>query len=59
MLSIPKTVKMDEEIKTKKINYNSLTGNAVEDSATTEELPIICGFAVIRQWTMKLVDHLH
>ena len=50
---------MDEEIKTKKINYNSLAGNAVEDSATTEELPIICGFAVIRQWTMKLVDHLH
>ena len=24
-----------------------------------EELSIICGFAILFQWTMELVDHLH
>ena len=42
MLPIPKMVKMDEETKTKKINYKLLVGNnVVEDSATMDELSII------------------
>ena len=42
MLSIPKTVlEMDEETETKKINYKLLAGNAVEDSATVENLSFI------------------
>ena len=42
MLSIPKTVlEMDEETETKKINYKLLAGNAVEDSATVEDLSFI------------------
>ena len=59
MLPIPKMVKMDEETKTKKINYKLLVGNVVEDSATMDELSIICSFAILLQWTMKLVDHLN
>ena len=31
ILSIPKTVEMDEETGTKKINYKLLAGNAVEN----------------------------
>ena len=55
MLSIPKTVEMDEEMKTCKL----LAGNADEDSETIEELPIICGFVILLQSTITLVDHLH
>ena len=57
MLPIPKVVEMDKEMKTNTINCKLLPGNAVEDSATIEELSI--GFAILLQWTMKLVDHLH
>ena len=59
MLPIPNIVEMDEEMKTKKINCKLLAGNAVEDSATIEELSIICGFAMLLQWIMRLVDHPH
>ena len=62
MLSIPKWVEMNEETKTKIINYKFLAGNVVEDSTTietTEKLSIICSFTILLQWTMKLVDHLH
>ena len=62
MLSIPKWVEMNEETKTKIINYKFLAGNVVEDSTTIEtieKLSIICSFTILLQWTMKLVDHLH
>ena len=59
MLTIPKTVEMDEVTKTKKINCKFLASNAVEHLTTIQELSIICGFAILLQWTMKLVDHLH
>ena len=59
MLSIPKTMKMEEETKTKKIDSKLLASNAVEDSVTIEEISIICGFAILVQWMMKLVDHVH
>ena len=57
MLSIPKTVEIDKETKTNKINCKLLAGNAVEDSATKEELSITYGFVILLQWTMKLADH--
>ena len=58
MLSIPKTRHINEEMKTKKINCKLLAGNAIDDSTTIEELSIICGFAILLQWTMELVDQL-
>ena len=54
MLSIPETMEMDEEVKTKKINCKLLAGNAVEDSTAIEKLSIICSFAVLLQLMMKL-----
>ena len=59
MLSIQKTVEMDEEMKTKKINCELLAGNAVKDSARRVELSIIYSFAILLQWRMKLLHHLH
>ena len=59
MLSIPKTVEMDEETKFKNISCKFLAGNAVEDFATIEELLRICNFAILLQWAMKLEGHLH
>ena len=49
MLTIPKTVEMDEVTKTKKINCKFLAGNAVEHLTTIQELSIICGFAILLQ----------
>ena len=48
-----------EEMKTKKINHKLLVGNATEGFTTIEELSIICGFAILLHWTIKLADHLH
>ena len=59
MLPIPKTVKIDEETKTNKINCKLLADNAVEDSATIEDLSIIYSFVILLQGTMKLVDYLY
>ena len=59
MLSIPETVEMDEEVKTKKINCKFLAAKAAEESTTISKLSIISGFGILLQWTMKLVDHLN
>ena len=49
MLSIPETVEMDEEVKTKKINCKFLAAKAAEESTTISKLSIISGFGILLQ----------
>ena len=55
----PENSENSKETETKKINCKLLANNGGEDSATIEELSIICSFAILLQWSMKLVDHHH